>query len=142
MKTDNFTTFLQTTVFPNAPRKAKRYCKFVVFCPQFPCPDAGCSLPATGHFFQIQNGKLRLCPHVSVFVWKRNFFLSVFKKNHVHTRTGKRRFRKDPLWRPSSKSNKSVKPIRKRKVAFSKKRGSIFLLNNKLHLITLQSKSG
>ena len=47
----------------------------------------------------------RPCPHVSVFVWKRNFFLSVFKKTHVHTRTGKRRFPKVPLWRPSSKSS-------------------------------------
>ena len=24
----------------------------------FPCFDAECPLPATGHFFQIQNGKL------------------------------------------------------------------------------------
>ena len=34
-----------------------------------------------------------------------DFFLSVFKKIRVHTRTEKRRFRKVPLWRPSSKSH-------------------------------------
>ena len=38
------------------------------------------------------------------FRLKTQLFLSVFKKIHVHTRTGKRRFRKVPLWRTSSKS--------------------------------------
>ena len=35
----------------------------------------------------------KACPHVSAFVWKRNFFLSFFKKIHVHTSAGKQRFR-------------------------------------------------
>ena len=38
------------------------------------------------------------------FRLKTQLFLSVFKKIRVHTRTGKRRFRKVPLGRPSSKS--------------------------------------
>ena len=37
------------------------------------------------------------------FRLKAQLFLFVFNKIHVHTRTGKRRFRKVPLWRPSSK---------------------------------------
>ena len=46
------------------------------------------------------------CPHVSVFVWKRNLSYPFFRNKSTSTRdrTGKRRFRKVPLWRPSSKS--------------------------------------
>ena len=33
------------------------------------------------------------------------FFIRVFKKIHVHTRTGRRRFRKVAVWRLSSKNS-------------------------------------
>ena len=59
------------------------------------------------------------------------FFIRSFKKIHVHTRTGKRRFPKVPLWRPSSKSSVFGDCFivyvwtegQSKKVAFSKKSG-------------------